>query len=66
MDAYLLVDETIRIAWQGDDIAKTVRQWRQDGYIGEHYSADGESTLVIHWGNVRSLRLDKFGQRLRG
>jgi hypothetical protein len=65
MDAYLLVDETIKIAWQGNDIIATVQKWMQEGYVGQHYSADGETTLVIHWGNVRSLRLGKYDNVLR-
>jgi hypothetical protein len=66
MDAYLFVDETIKIAWQGNDIGETVQKWMRDGDVRQHYSADGETTLIIHWGNVRSVRLGKYDNVLRG
>lgn len=64
MDPYLLVDETIRIAWQGDKAGPTLEKLMREGAATTHFSADGETTLLIHWGNVRSVRFDKYGERL--
>lgn len=66
MTAHVLVDETLRIAWQGDgELVATLTKWLREGGVRSHFSDDSQTTLLINWGLVRSVRLGEHGEALR-
>lgn len=65
MTRYLLINETVRIAWQTAAAVDAVEKWIRDGHVSRHCSDDGRTLIVVNWGQVATIRLDEYGGALQ-
>lgn len=57
MSQHLLINEKVRIAWQGGgDVRDMVETWIAERRVTTHYSDDEATTVLIAWHQVFSVR----------